>query len=126
MELLCLILRPALETELLGFGRPWPRVPRVRRLLRARQADRILRASARNLATDIAGLGDHALARELDEDTLKRRRLVLGEEHPDTLATAHKLAIDLAALAGQGDPQSSAGRAARRGSGPVNDLCAFR
>ena len=34
-------------------------------------------------------------ARELDEDTLARCRRVLGEDHPDTLASANNLAVDL-------------------------------
>jgi len=33
--------------------------------------------------------------RELDEDTLARRRRVLGEDHPDTLLSANNLAADL-------------------------------
>ena len=37
-------------------------------------------------------------ARELDEDTLARRRRVLGEDHPDTLTSANNLALDLYAL----------------------------
>jgi hypothetical protein len=41
---------------------------------------------------------DHARARDLDEDTLQRRRRLLGEDHPDTLSTANNLAIRLAAL----------------------------
>jgi len=36
--------------------------------------------------------------RELDEDTLARRRRVLGEDHPDTLLSANNLAADLRAL----------------------------
>ncbi|MGW7355740.1 tetratricopeptide repeat protein [Streptomyces sp. NPDC054802] len=40
----------------------------------------------------------HGRARDLDQDTLARRRRVLGEDHPDTLTTANNLAIDLAAL----------------------------
>ncbi|MET9891010.1 FxSxx-COOH system tetratricopeptide repeat protein [Streptomyces sp. NPDC006465] len=35
---------------------------------------------------------DHTRARALDEDTLRRRRLLLGEDHPDTLITAANLA----------------------------------
>jgi hypothetical protein len=35
---------------------------------------------------------------QLDEDTLARRRRVLGEDHPDTLASAFHLAADLAEL----------------------------
>ncbi|MEV0484371.1 FxSxx-COOH system tetratricopeptide repeat protein [Streptomyces sp. NPDC050508] len=41
---------------------------------------------------------DHARARDLDEDTLQRRRRLLGEDHPDTLSTANNLAIRLAAV----------------------------
>ena len=37
-------------------------------------------------------------ARDLDQDTLDRRRRVLGHDHPDTLASAEHLAIDLRAL----------------------------
>ena len=37
-------------------------------------------------------------ARDLDQDTLDRNRRVLGDDHPDTLASAHNLAIDLRAL----------------------------
>ena len=43
-------------------------------------------------------LGEYQAARELDEDTLARRRQVLGENHPDTLASASNLALDLRAL----------------------------
>ena len=43
-------------------------------------------------------LGEHQAARDLDEDTLARRRRVLGEDHPDTLASASNLAADLANL----------------------------
>jgi hypothetical protein len=43
-------------------------------------------------------LGHPGQARELDEDTLTRRRLALGEDHPDTLATANNLALDLGDL----------------------------
>ena len=37
-------------------------------------------------------------ARDLDQDTLDRRRRILGHDHPDTLNSAHNLAIDLRAL----------------------------
>jgi hypothetical protein len=43
-------------------------------------------------------LGQVRAARELDQDTLDRRRRVLGEDHPDTLTTANNLAADLRAL----------------------------
>jgi hypothetical protein len=42
--------------------------------------------------------GEYEQARQLDEDTLARRRLVLGEDHPDTLASVGNLAFDLAKL----------------------------
>jgi hypothetical protein len=55
-------------------------------------------ASANNLAIDLAAVGEHELARALDEDTLTRRRRVLGDDHPDTLTSANSLASRLAAL----------------------------
>lgn len=39
--------------------------------------------------------GDAAAARALEADTLARRRRVLGDDHPDTLVSAHNLAISL-------------------------------
>jgi hypothetical protein len=54
--------------------------------------------TAGNLAADLRSLGEHQAARELDEDTLDRRRRVLGDDHPDTLASADNLAADLHAL----------------------------
>ena len=54
--------------------------------------------SASNLAVDLATLGEHQAARELNEDTLARSRRVLGDDHPDTLASANNLAFDLRAL----------------------------
>jgi hypothetical protein len=36
-------------------------------------------------------MGEYQAARELDEDTLARRRRVLGGDHPDTLASAGNL-----------------------------------
>ena len=60
-------------------------------------------ASAGNLAGDLRSLGEHQAARELDEDTLARRRRVLGDDHPDTLTSASNLAADLRAL-GETDP----------------------
>ena len=41
--------------------------------------------------------GEQQAARELDEDTLARRR-VLGEDHPDTLTSAFTVAAELAEL----------------------------
>ena len=55
-------------------------------------------ASANDLALNLRGLGEYQRARQLDEDTLTRRRRVLGEDHPDTLASASNLAADLRAL----------------------------
>ena len=43
-------------------------------------------------------MGRYAAARELDEDTLARRRRVLGEDHPGTLDSANNLALDLRVL----------------------------
>ena len=54
--------------------------------------------SASNLANRLADLGEHEEARQLNEDTLTRRRRVLGEDHPNTLSSASNLAIRLAAL----------------------------
>ena len=58
------------------------------------QLDEDTLASADNLAFSLQGVRGQA-ARELGEDTLARRRRVLGEDHPDTLATANGLAISL-------------------------------
>jgi hypothetical protein len=54
--------------------------------------------AANQLATAHGYLGHHHKARELDEDTLTRRRRVLGEDHPNTLTSANNLATDLSAL----------------------------
>jgi hypothetical protein len=43
--------------------------------------------SASSLAASIGHPGEHQAARELGEDTLARRRRVLGEDHPDTLTS---------------------------------------
>ena len=43
-------------------------------------------------------VGQHQAARELAEDTLARRRRVLGEDHPDTLTSAFILAAELSEL----------------------------
>ena len=57
-------------------------------------------------------------ARDLDQDTLDRRRRVLGDDHPDTLTSANNLAVDLRALgeAGLANPDASLGRALGPGS----------
>lgn len=54
--------------------------------------------TARDLAHDLCALGDYPQARTLNEDTLTRRRRVLGEDHPSTLTSANNLARDLHAL----------------------------
>jgi hypothetical protein len=43
-------------------------------------------------------MGQVQAAKELDEDTLDRRRRALGEDHPLTLTTARNLAGDLREL----------------------------
>jgi len=55
------------------------------------------------LAIDLRDLGHVQAARDLNQDTLDRRR-VLGPDHPDTLDSAHNLAIDLRLL---GDAQAA-------------------
>lgn len=47
-------------------------------------------------------LGEYEQALELDEDTLARRRRVLGDDHPDTLRSANNVAIDLSNLSQHG------------------------
>jgi Tetratricopeptide repeat len=44
--------------------------------------------AASNLATIVRHRGEYQAARELGEDILARRRRVLGEDHPDTGASA--------------------------------------
>jgi Tetratricopeptide repeat len=58
----------------------------------------------RRTAAELRELGEYQQARELDEDALARRRRVLGDDHPDTLASASNLATDLRAL---GQPAES-------------------
>jgi hypothetical protein len=43
-------------------------------------------------------LGEYEAARALDEDALARFRRVLGEDDPDTLQSASRLAADLSNL----------------------------
>ncbi len=93
---------------------------RRRHLLRPRRASRShTLASADGLAISLRVVGghpgtltsasslaasvtrpEHQAARELGEDTLARRRRVLGEDHPDTLAAAFQL---VGALMGRGE-----------------------
>jgi hypothetical protein len=46
------------------------------------------------------GMARYAEARDLDQDSLDRKRRVLGDDHPSTLVSAQRLAIDLRALGG--------------------------
>ena len=43
-------------------------------------------------------MGQYEQARQLQQDTLTRCRRVLGEDHPRTLVSASRLALDLHAL----------------------------
>jgi hypothetical protein len=43
-------------------------------------------------------LGEHQQARQLQNDTLTRLRRVLGDDYPDTLTSASRLAADLRGL----------------------------
>ena len=61
-------------------------------------ADNDTLISANNLALDLHSLGEAQEARDLHQDTLDRRRRMLGEDHPHTLSSANNLAIDLNAL----------------------------
>ena len=61
-----------------GPGRGPPRHPGLRHQPRRRPGE----------------LGEAQAARDLDQDTLDRRRRVLGEDHPDTLTSASNLAVD--------------------------------
>jgi hypothetical protein len=54
--------------------------------------------SSDHLAIDLRALPAFQAARELDEDTLARRRQVLSDVHPDTVKSAENLAMDLRAL----------------------------
>jgi hypothetical protein len=59
---------------------------------------------ASRLATNLRELGEYQQARALDQDTLARRRRVLGDDHPDTRIAAHNLAGDLRVL---GEPEET-------------------
>jgi hypothetical protein len=61
--------------------------------------------SATILAHDLRELGEVQAARDLNQDTLDRRRRIPGQDHPDTLNSAHNLAIDLRQL-GQAGPST--------------------
>jgi tetratricopeptide (TPR) repeat protein len=53
---------------------------------------------AHNLASALQDMGRYAEARDLDEDSLARRRRLDGADHRSTLTTANSLVIDLAEL----------------------------
>jgi hypothetical protein len=56
-------------------------------------------ARARRRGDNAGMAGDDGRAQvQLDEDTLARRRRVLGEDHPDTLTSAFTVASELAEL----------------------------
>jgi Tetratricopeptide repeat len=59
--------------------------------------------SASNLAADLSRLGEVRAAHDLDQDTLARRRRVLGDDHPDTVTSATNLAAELDLLGAPGD-----------------------
>jgi hypothetical protein len=52
-------------------------------------------SAAATVAVVLRALGRYGQARELDEDTLARRRRVLGEDHPSTKDSANGLALAL-------------------------------
>ena len=54
--------------------------------------------AAHYLAWTLLEMGRYAESRDLNQDTLARRRRVLGQDHPDTLYSAHNLAINLRKL----------------------------
>jgi tetratricopeptide (TPR) repeat protein len=75
---------------------------RQRCLSRAGADDPETLEAAGMVAHIMTALGDYERARILDEDTLARRRRILGEDHDSTLASARQLAR---ALRGLGDYQ---------------------
>ena len=58
---------------------------------------------ATNFASDLAARGEHQRAYEVDAETLRRSRDVLGSEHASTLACALNLSFDLRALGRNGE-----------------------
>ena len=57
--------------------------------------DRHAQAAATYLAWGFRNMSRYAEARDLDEDSLERRRRIFGEDHPRTLSSASNLAADL-------------------------------
>jgi hypothetical protein len=64
-------------------------------------------AAATYLAWALRNLGRYAEARDLDQDTLSRKRRVLGDNHPDTLTSAGSLAISLHLLGATTRPHAT-------------------
>ncbi|MFC1430365.1 FxSxx-COOH system tetratricopeptide repeat protein [Streptacidiphilus sp. N1-3] len=62
-------------------------------------------SAAYMLTWALDGLGAHAEALPLVQDTLARRTRVLGQNHPDTLNSAHDLAVILGKLGQHGESQ---------------------
>ncbi|MFC1436484.1 FxSxx-COOH system tetratricopeptide repeat protein, partial [Streptacidiphilus sp. N1-3] len=60
-------------------------------------------SAAYMLTWALDGLGVHAEALPLVQDTLLRRTRVLGEDHPETLSSAHDLATTLSKLGQHGE-----------------------
>ena len=54
----------------------------------------------RYLAWTLTVMGQYAESRALDQDTLARKRRILGEDHPSTLISANHLVTDLRLLGG--------------------------
>src|SRR6266704_145798 len=70
--------------------------------------------SAGSLVASVGHPGEYQAARELGEDTLARRRRVLGEDHPDTLTSADNLAFSLQGVRGQAARELGEDTLARR------------
>ena len=71
------------------------------------------------LAWALRAMGHYAEARELEEDTLARKRRVLGEDHPDILRSAGSLAASPRAGRRRLQRRGDLGAAARgRGAAP--------
>jgi hypothetical protein len=82
--------------------------------------------AASTLASVLTRLGEHEAARDLNQDTLARRRRILGEDHPHTLesaetsppACARWVMFQMTPEYEQATPARTATRAAREGAPP--------
>jgi Tetratricopeptide repeat len=72
---------------------PWPGVAALSATIIPTPCDLLI-----SLAWDLYHLGDPQAARGLNQDTLARRRRILGDDHHDTLCSANSLAVDLIAV----------------------------